>query len=334
MNTTDDRDRSIDNLLRQSFQASGGAVAPSSSCLNAETLAAWAEGRLSKNGLAMAEVHLADCARCQGIAAVLAKMPASDSASERRWQWGLALRWLVPLAAGATAVALWVAVPDRSRQSAVGSPQSAADGQQSAAETKAAAPQASPEVGAASARADAAPPEQRDARKENDGPRAAADALGRVAERANVAPPAAAPTVAVPASEPVAGARVEAFALARQDGARVQEIASPTPSIRWRVGPRGLVEYSADSGNSWEPLSTGVVTDLVAGASPSPSVCWVIGRAGTVLLAVDGRRFNRVPFPVNADLTAIRATDARTATITTADGRTFSTSDGGSTWTQ
>jgi hypothetical protein len=31
-------------------------------------------------------------------------------------------------------------------------------------------------------------------------------------------------------------------------------------------------------------------------------------------------------------LSAIRATDARTATITTADGREFATIDGGATW--
>jgi photosystem II stability/assembly factor-like uncharacterized protein len=39
-----------------------------------------------------------------------------------------------------------------------------------------------------------------------------------------------------------------------------------------------------------------------------------------------------VSFSENADLVAVSATDASTATVTTADGRKFSTSDGGATW--
>ena len=37
-------------------------------------------------------------------------------------------------------------------------------------------------------------------------------------------------------------------------------------------------------------------------------------------------------FPEITDLSAVRATDARAASVTTADGRTFGTTDGGSTW--
>jgi photosystem II stability/assembly factor-like uncharacterized protein len=59
----------------------------------------------------------------------------------------------------------------------------------------------------------------------------------------------------------------------------------------------------------------------------------VAGRAGVVLLSTDGRRFSRVPFPETMDLSAVRATDARSASVSTTDGRTFSTIDGGVTWT-
>jgi photosystem II stability/assembly factor-like uncharacterized protein len=62
-------------------------------------------------------------------------------------------------------------------------------------------------------------------------------------------------------------------------------------------------------------------------------VCWVVGRAGTVLLTTDGRRFQRLPFPETDDLAAVRAMDARTAIVTTADMRNFRTTDGGQTWT-
>jgi photosystem II stability/assembly factor-like uncharacterized protein len=94
------------------------------------------------------------------------------------------------------------------------------------------------------------------------------------------------------------------------------------------------VEYSNDSGSTWQTLSTGVSAGLTAGASPSSSVCWLVGRSGTVVLSTDGRRFQRVTFPEAVDLIAISAVDARTATVTTADGRRFSTADGGRTWQQ
>src|SRR5204862_4377783 len=112
------------------------------------------------------------------------------------------------------------------------------------------------------------------------------------------------------------------------------EILSPDRSSRWRLGAAGAVQYSSDGGATWLALPTGASTDLTAGASPSASVCWLVGRAGTVLLSTDGRRWQRVTFPEAVDLTAVSATDARTATVTTADGRRFSTADGGLTWRQ
>jgi photosystem II stability/assembly factor-like uncharacterized protein len=110
------------------------------------------------------------------------------------------------------------------------------------------------------------------------------------------------------------------------------EIVSPDLSIRWRIGANGAVERSTDGGSSWVAQSTGIAADLTAGTSPSPQVCWLVGRAGTVLLTSDGLRWQRVRFPETVDLTAVQATDVRTATITTADGRRFSTADGGVTW--
>jgi photosystem II stability/assembly factor-like uncharacterized protein len=149
----------------------------------------------------------------------------------------------------------------------------------------------------------------------------------------SLAKPAPAPAPAIEkAAEPQSGLRdrTAAFALPT---APARDIQSPDPSIRWRIGVRGTVQYSRDQGATWEVVPVNVTVDLVAGAAPSPSVCWVVGRAGTVLLSTDGRRFVRLPFPETTDLLAVRATDARSATVTTADGRTLSTVDGGSTWT-
>jgi photosystem II stability/assembly factor-like uncharacterized protein len=116
--------------------------------------------------------------------------------------------------------------------------------------------------------------------------------------------------------------------------AAVLEIVSPDRSSRWRPGAAGIVQYSSDGGATWQTLSTGVTADLTAGASPASSVCWLVGRGGTVLLSTDGRLFERVAFPEAVDLTAVSATDARTATLTSADRRRFSTADGGVSWRQ
>jgi photosystem II stability/assembly factor-like uncharacterized protein len=156
---------------------------------------------------------------------------------------------------------------------------------------------------------------------------ASLDSVGKVA-----APASAAPTLARAAESRAAAASDRAVALSGQAAAIVSEIASPDRSIRWRIGAAGSVQHSTNGGSTWEVLSTGVVADLTAGVSPSPSVCWLVGRAGTVLLTTDGRRWQRVAFPEAADLAAVQATDARTATVTTADGRTFRTADGGLTW--
>jgi photosystem II stability/assembly factor-like uncharacterized protein len=109
------------------------------------------------------------------------------------------------------------------------------------------------------------------------------------------------------------------------------EITSPDPMVRWRIaGP--TVQRSTDGGAGWETQSTGTVAGLTAGAAPSPLVCWVVGRGGVVLLSTDGRSWRRVAFPEATDLSTVRARDARAAAVSTADGRTFSTTDAGVTW--
>ena len=60
--------------------------------------------------------------------------------------------------------------------------------------------------------------------------------------------------------------------------------------------------------------------------------CFIKNGINRVLLATDGRSFARVIFPDAADLVGVQATDARSATVTAADGRRFATDDGGRTW--
>ena len=153
-------------------------------------------------------------------------------------------------------------------------------------------------------------------------------ATSRAAAPAATPPPAAPAAKALDAASP---ARLRAFS--NQSIEFTASIASPDPSIRWRIGRAGSIQYSSNGGVSWEPTATGVSVDLSAGSSPAPLVCWVVGRAGTVMLTVDGRRWQRVAFPENVDVIAVEASDARTALVRTAAGRAFRTADGGATWT-
>ena len=109
-------------------------------------------------------------------------------------------------------------------------------------------------------------------------------------------------------------------------------IASTNPASQWRILTNGAVQHSTDGGTTWEVQPTGVTVMLTAGASPAPSICWLVGPQGIVLLSTDGRSWRRIAFPESADLTSVRATDDKSATVNTADGRAFSTTDGGQNW--
>ena len=126
MQTDSDRDRTVEHLLRQSMKARAGS-APRGPCLEAETLAAWADEALAGEELAAAEAHASDCTRCQAMLAAIARTTASAGAHDVRedgarafqasgpaqgWRRsGWRLGWLVPLTPAAAALVFWIAVP-------------------------------------------------------------------------------------------------------------------------------------------------------------------------------------------------------------------------------
>ena len=129
------------------------------------------------------------------------------------------------------------------------------------------------------------------------------------------------------------GALADAAKLAYRQRAGGFELEVAASSVRWRVADGRTVQRSLDAGANFSTQYTaenGVL--LTAGAAPSANVCWLVGRAGAVVLSTDGRVWRRLTFPEQVDLTAVTATDARIATVTTADGRRFGTADGGGTW--
>jgi hypothetical protein len=306
------------------------------------------DGGLGEREVALVEAHASACSRCQALlaAVVQASPETSRPASQETWGRIWSLRWLVPVAATAAAAAiLWVAFPNEERtdlpaqanvelsKSVPAAPQPETNADRFNAQTaRPALPGAANETRAkaenktASARADAREQRKEDATLKDKQEAQRLDTLGRRDAVASAAPASA---DAAQSPSPVAETASRLQATFR---AVPLEIASPDPSVRWRIAPGGSVERTTNGGTAWETVATGVSAGLTAGAAPSATVCWLVGRGGTVLLSTNGRTWRRLPFPEMADLTAVQAPDAETATVTTADGRTFRTTDGGLTW--
>jgi hypothetical protein len=367
VNRENERERSVERLLRESL-ATSPSTPGTRSCLDAETLAAWLDGGLAGGQLTAAQEHVAGCGMCQATLAAVVRTTPIERGPERWWRRALGARWLVPVAATATALAIWVAVPrdefvrppeepqtaaraTAAPQTEASAPPTVAPAEKSATENFIAVPrpleqsstaalsgdraQGAAAPDAREEQRDAAPPvlQRRDLEPKVDAP--ATPALESARERQEAAPAsvgraaAAAPAPAAPAP-----AQAGRFGTLRESVAVQSQttIASPGTAFRWRIGARGSVEFSTDAGTTWELRPTGVEADLTAGAAPSGTVCWVVGRGGTVLLTTDGRQWRRLAFPVAADLNDVQAADARAATVTSVDGRRFRTVDGGATW--
>jgi hypothetical protein len=120
-------------------------------------------------------------------------------------------------------------------------------------------------------------------------------------------------------------------------GGGAQQIArDQAVALRWRVLASGVLERTVDAGVTWTAIAIDPPVHVLGGSAPAPAVCWLIAREGVVLLSVDAAgappRFQRRPFLDGLELVSIRATSARDATVTAADGRVFVTADGGTTW--
>jgi hypothetical protein len=362
--------KALERLLRQSFRT-GTDKTRAGSCLDAETLAAWADGTLARKDLAAAEAHVSSCDRCVALLAAMERAGPPAVVSKRWWSHSPTLRWLVPLTAAVTVVAVWVAVP-REQQltvtkqvdagatsvtglSADSSAVASRDAKAEAPRAKADAPAVTGALGATRApesprfedRDRTAAADEQSARREKQSAPArepevrdlrkdgAANAAADRAPMDRVAGVAGGVAGAPP--PPAAPAAAPLSETIQISGARLLarsapiQIISPDPSVRWRV-TGGFVERSSDGGATWTATSTQLMVNLTAGASPSPSVCWLVGSAGTVLLSTDGTQFRVVPFPERIDLATVRTTDGRNATVTASDGRTFATADGGLTW--
>ena len=294
MNAKRDRDQLLEEALKHELRAT--AAPATDACLDAETIAAWTEGGLDSGAMAMAEAHTSACERCQALLATVARTAPVAAVAEpqtaRLWRW-----WLAPLAASATAVTLWMVVPQAPY---VAPPNPAVSAP--AAESPVPVPPAARQEAQPSAPAAASAPV------------AQADQFAAGKERANSTPPA----------------RVEDERRRDAPAAAVREQKAEAPKLADSVAEGRLASAAPAAAALRKDVS--LEEQVTARATPSPNVVWRVGRAGLVQLATDGRTFTRLPFPEAVDLTAVTATDQSHAVVTAADGRTFQTADGGRTW--
>jgi hypothetical protein len=317
-NVKSDSDSSVGRLLAETLDAHAASV-PEGACLDAGTLAAWADDALSSGERAQSEAHAASCARCQAMLAVMIKTAPQAVTRKRPWRIP-ALGWLIPLTAAAAAVLLWTIVPGRMMPPSSDRP---------VPEVRATAPaDRRPASTPAPAKQD-----QAELRRRLTASRVPPDL------KAPAAASTSQPDAKSGAEKAAALDRLENFEKRGQAASAANRLAtagavivSTSPASRWRFVTGGGVERSTDGGVTWQAQETGATVTLAGGASPSPSVCWLVGPAGTVLLSTDGKFWQRIPFPEPTDLTSVRAADDRTATVTASDGRTFTTRDGGLTW--
>ncbi|MGA7915967.1 MAG: hypothetical protein WCA00_12080 [Candidatus Acidiferrales bacterium] len=160
----------------------------------------------------------------------------------------------------------------------------------------------------------------------------------------------AAPATAAAASAPhaaVGSAFASRQALESAEIARTQQmqlasnlaaltIKTPDPRVFWMVADGGGIGRTEDGGATWKYKSLAVRGPFLAGSAPAAKVCWLLAAHNAIFRTADGKTWTHVAAPVAADevdFLHIEAQDALTATVISADGRKFSTTDGGKSWT-
>jgi photosystem II stability/assembly factor-like uncharacterized protein len=114
--------------------------------------------------------------------------------------------------------------------------------------------------------------------------------------------------------------------------ARGTVIPTPDSSVKYRLAGGGFVERTTDGGATWNGQQVSQNARLIAGSAPSAKVCWIVGRDAAITLTKNGTDWERVDPPIQADFVAVVAKNDNAATVTTVDGKKYSTTDRGKKW--
>ncbi len=111
------------------------------------------------------------------------------------------------------------------------------------------------------------------------------------------------------------------------------DVPTSTPSTRYRALNGRTIQRSIDAGTTWTTLRMlAPPAVVIAGVSPAPTVCWLAGTGGIVLSTADGVTWREAKLPEPGEIKTIAAVDGTSATVTMADGRTLTTTNGGTSW--
>jgi len=317
----DKNNEPLDAILRRAMRAEPGPATPE--CADAESLAAYSDRSLAMAHRERLEAHFADCMRCQMLLADIARADESarGARAESAVPWYRKWRVAIPAFAAVAAVVIFVAMRRPVNEEAPPTDQIAAIAKNEAprADFAAEEPASAPAAPAPPTAALASNAIAMNEPKTVTAPRAEAfggSLLGRMA--ASGAAPAGGSAGAMTAK-----------AAAPQAAAGANE-ALMTGSVTWIIGQNGMVQRRDADGLHIQ--HSGVSADLVAASAPSATVCWIVGRSGTIIRTTDGENWELIRGPSTDNLTAVSASSAKYATITTAGGQSFMTFDGGASW--
>lgn len=328
MHESGERDRLIEHALRQTLRR---PMTPAGlgECVDAEGLAAWTSGALRRADAASVEQHVSQCARCQALLATFVRTtPAAPIAGPRWHRWHL--RWLVPFATAATAVALWVIAPGLDRTRAPEQPAETSDvrGERPAAQIAQppAAPATIPEMVAAPKRPPTGRTDSAAGSTAATSFRTPADTLARnqnreqpaLNERARVLEERS-PTVASAETEKIGADR----AVAKEARAARPAVLPPPPA----ASPAAA---AAQSDRAGAPL--GAMRQEAAAIelrSPNPAIRWRISVGRQVERSTTGgAQWEPVTIPVGVGLTAGSAPTPSVCWLVGRAGAVYLTTDG------
>jgi hypothetical protein len=328
---------------------SRGTPAATSACIDAETLAAWADGGLDKAHAAAVELHLADCDRCTAMLATFARtLPEAQVVGSlwKRWH----LRWLVPVATAATVAALWVLVP-RPESPSIASlkPPTTESEATAAASTPAAAPtqpseQQERETRAAQTRS---APTDTFAKREAP-PQRAPDADARSDDAKRLPPSSLNETIALaPPQQAGEAARADRAEEKRVDenraDARTERFAPPVPAAGAAAAaappaatapapaaPRATASQESDRARTLASGARSVTAaPLFEILSPDPATRWrVVGTGQVERSTTRGAQWERATLPESVTLTGGASPSPSICWLVGRSGAIYVTTDG------
>jgi hypothetical protein len=269
-------------------------------CPEPALLVAYLDKTLFHRDAGAVEEHIATCANCTELLDAIRARRAEEDLSRRKRRW---MRAAIAVAIVATiALVLWVRWPSSN----------ATELREVGSTNRQAAP---PTIGT-SATSSAAEPAKTPAPTEA---QPSADAEKKTAESPRAAAAAKAETRVEAAAAP---APVDAGGLVLRGRNRNRR-------IMWRARDR-TIEHSTDGGVTWTTEHT-ADRSIRAGAFVDANVAWLVGESGLVLRRTKNGWFS-ASAPADGTITAVRASSPSKASVTLEDGRTFTTDNGGVTW--